>query len=271
MAVTDAWKINSGDKNILVAVLDSGINGGHEDLAGKVVKEVNFSDSPVVNDLYGHGTHIAGIIAANANNKLGIAGMAYSCRLLNVKVAGDNGRYNVFSLAKGITWAADNGANVINMSLYSTTPSRELEAAVKYAWSKGVVMVAAAGNSKGVGRVYPASYENCIPVAATDENGRIADWSNYGNWVHIAAPGEHIISTVVLGYEYKSGSSMAAAYVSGLAALLAASGNSNGDRLSNTSVKQTIEKRCITLSEGNRPGRVNALRALQTIKGDKDG
>ena len=119
----DEWQIISGTQDILIAVLDTGIDLQHEDLADKVVANVNFADSPTTDDLYGHGTHIAGIIAASTDNGFGIAGVVPSCHLLNVKVADDNGRCNSSTVAEGIVWAVDNGAKVINMSLTLTKPA----------------------------------------------------------------------------------------------------------------------------------------------------
>lgn len=191
---------------VLIAVLDTGIDQQHEDLAGKVVASVNFSDSPTVSDFYGHGTFVAGIIATNAK-----------CRLLNVKVADDNGVVLGPSVAKGIVWAVDNGAKVINMSLIVPTPSSALEQAVDYAWSKGVVLVAGAGNTKSI--VYPAFYPEVIAVAATDSEGELWPMSNSGDWVDAYAPGVEIFSTLPgNNYGYWSGTSMAAAYISAAAA-----------------------------------------------------
>ena len=146
----DAWQVTSGSPDILIAVLDTGIDLQHEDLADKVVASVNFTDSPTVSDVYGHGTHVAGIIAASADNDFGIAGLAPDCRLMNVKVANDRGLTDAATVAKGIVWAIDNGAKVINLSLTIPEPTQSLEEAVDYAWSKGAVIIAAAGND-GIG------------------------------------------------------------------------------------------------------------------------
>jgi subtilisin family serine protease len=137
----------SGGSEILVAVLDTGIDRRHEDLAGKVTKSVNFTTSATASDAIGHGTHIAGIIAANANNSIGIAGLAPNARLLNVKVVDDEGIVWASAVAKGIIWSVDKGAKIINMSLAIPTATPVLEEAVNYAWNKGVVIIAAAGNT----------------------------------------------------------------------------------------------------------------------------
>jgi thermitase len=219
--ISQLWRSTSGGSGVVVAVLDTGIDKSHEDLYGKVVGEVNFSDSPVTTDLYGHGTHIAGIIAANSDNGLGVVGVAPQSQLLNVKVAEDDGRCQASAIARGIIWAVDNGAEVINISIEIREPSAALEAAVNYAWENGAIVIAAAGNEGSQSPVYPAYYENVIAVAATGPDDTRATLSNYGQWVEVAAPGYDIYSTLPGNdYGYKSGTSFATAYVSGLAAIL---------------------------------------------------
>ncbi|MBA7712133.1 Thermophilic serine proteinase [subsurface metagenome] len=240
------WGVTLGSPDILVAVLDTGIDRNHEDLAGKVVAEVNFSDSPVVDDLHGHGTHIAGIIAANTDNSIGIAGVAPGCLLMNVKVADDNGRCDAAAIAEGIVWAVDRGARVLNISLCVSEPSKELEEAIIYAWSCGAVIVVAAGNDSGSVSQYPAYYPECIAVTATREDDSRSPLANYGDWVDVAAPGYQIYSTLPDDqYGYKTGTSQAAAYVTGLAVLLysiAIDGDSDG--WVNDEVRAAIESSC---------------------------
>jgi thermitase len=262
--VPQAWEVTSGEASVVIAVLDTGIDGKHEDLVGKVIAEVNFSDSPTVDDIYGHGTHVAGIIAAAANNGTGIAGVAYDCRLMNVKVADDYGIFYGSVAAKGVRWAVEHGAQVINMSLFSTEPSRDLEEAINYAWSKGVVVIVASGNCIGTKVAYPAYYSNCLAVAATDINDCLASWSSWGDWVDLAAPGVDIYSTLPGGqYGSKSGTSMAAAHVSGLAGLLFAlrsDKNSNGFIIDE--VRAAIEGGCDAVDLGAVKGRINAFNAV---------
>ena len=259
-----AWEVTSGANSVVIAVLDTGIDKQQEDLVGKVIAEVNFTDSLTTEDTYGHGTHIAGIIAAVANNNVGIAGLAYNCSLMNVKVADDQGRFDSSVAAEGVIWAVDHGANVINMSLVSTEPSPGLEEAINYAWNKGAVVIAAAGNLVGTKIVYPAYYSNCIAVAATDSNDYVASWSSQGYWVDVAAPGVDIYSTLPGNmYGNKSGTSMAAAHVSGLAGLLFAlrsDGNSNG--FINDEVRAAIENGCDELNTSAVKGRINAFHAV---------
>jgi thermitase len=259
-----AWKVTSGKPNIVIAVLDTGIDKEQENLVGRVIAEVNFTDSSTTDDIYGHGTHIAGIIAAWTESGTGVAGLAHDCRLMNVKVADDQGRFDGSVAAKGVNWAVEHGANVINMSLVSTEPSPILEQAIDYAWNKGVVVVAAAGNLVGTKIVYPAYYSNCIAVAATDSNDCIASWSSQGGWVDVAAPGVDIYSTLPGNkYGYKSGTSMAAAHVSGLAGLLFTLENDrNKDGFVNDEVRAAIENGCDGLNTYSVKGRINAFHAV---------
>ncbi len=234
------------DDSVIVAVLDTGIDKNHEDLVGVVIGEVNFTDSPTVSDIYGHGTHVTGIIAAGYDNDIGIDGVAPGSRLINVKVADDRGRCRLTALAEGIVWAVDNGAQVINISIEMHDSSPLLEEAIDYAWRNGAIIIAAAGNGGSSVPVYPASYDNCIGVTALKENGELAPLANYGNWVDAAAPGFNIYSTLP-GDEYghKYGTSFATAYVSGLAALLFPSmEDTNGNGRVNDEVREAILSVC---------------------------
>ena len=262
--VPQAWEVTSGEASVVIAVLDTGIDKEHEDLVGKVIAEVNFTGSPTAADVYGHGTHVAGIIAAAANNGVGIAGMACDCRLMNVKVADDCGVFYNSVVAKGVKWAVEHGANVINISLFDAEPSWNLEEAIDYAWSRGVVVIAASGNCIGTKVAYPAYYPNCLAVAATDSNDCLASWSGWGDWVDLAAPGVDIYSTLP-GDQYgsKSGTSMAAAHVSGLAGLLFALGSDkNGDGFINDEVRAAIESGCDVVDPVAARGRINAFNAV---------
>jgi len=262
----EAWQVTSGSQDVLIAILDTGIDQNHEDLKGKVMAEVNFTDSPTLDDIHGHGTHIAGIIAANSNNGTGIAGVASEVRLMNVKVADDKGRCQASAVADGIIWAVDSGAGVINISIELREPSLQLEDAVNYAWSQGAIIIAAAGNDGSQSPIYPAYYENCIAVAATRQNDTLAPLSNYGDWVNVAAPGFNIYSTLPDdGYGYKTGTSFAAPYVSGLAALLfSVVTDTNDDGRLNDEVRTAIETGAQELNiSGVGCGRINALKAVR--------
>ena len=190
-----AWDVTRGSSSVKVAIVDTGIKLNHPDLAAKIVAARNFTTSSTVDDVYGHGTHVAGIAAAVTNNGLGVAGVGYNASLMSVKVLGDTGSGYHSDIANGIIWATDNGANVINMSLGGPSSSTTLQQAVDYAWSHGVVVVAAAGNGGNSVPSYPGAYANVIGVAATDPNDRLYSFSTYGDWVDVAAPGNALSTT----------------------------------------------------------------------------
>jgi thermitase len=240
------WKMTAGNSDVVVAILDTGIDAAHEDLRDRVIAEVNFTNSPSANDINGHGTHVAGIICAASNNGVGVTGLVPDCKILNVKVADDYGFCQENTVARGIAWAVDNGADVINISLEIRNPSDSLEQAVNYAWQHGVLIIAAAGNQGNQSAVYPAFYENCIAVAAVRPDNTLAPLSNYGDWVDIVAPGFNIYSTLPgNNYGYETGTSFATAYVSAFAAMLSRTiCDVNGDGKSNDEIRSVIEKSC---------------------------
>lgn len=263
---TRAWDITKGSSDIRIAILDTGIDLEHPDLAGKIVASINFTDSPTA-DANGqsHATHVAGIAAAITNNSTGVAGLGRNCSLMNVKVLGDNG-YGYYSwIAQGIIWAADNGADVINLSLGGSTASTTLDSAVDYAWSKGAVVVCAAGNNGSTTPFYPAYCTNAIAVAASNVNDTLESWSNHGSWVEVAAPGSSIYATIPDNqYAYKSGTSMASPHVAGLAGLVfSVAGDTNGNGRVNDEVRSRIEATCDSVGVDVAYGRINAYKAVQ--------
>ncbi|WP_235848440.1 S8 family peptidase [Litchfieldia alkalitelluris] len=257
-----AWDIARGSSSQEIAVLDSGVDYNHPDLATKTIRGYDFVDrdyTPM--DLNGHGTHVAGTAAAATNNSTGVAGMAPNTRILAVRVLDANGSGSLANIANGIRYAADYGAEVINLSLGCDCASTTLESAVNYAWNKGSVLIAAAGNS-GVSTTFePASYANVIAVGAIDRYNRRASFSNYGTWVDVTAPGVDIASTVPnRGYSYMSGTSMASPHVAGLAALLAGQGRSNSQ------IRQAIQQTTDKISGTGsffRYGKINSNRAVR--------
>ena len=216
----EAWGITTGSASIVIAILDSGIDQDHPDLDGKLMWNINFTNSPTVDDRYGHGTHVAGIAAAESNNAIGVAGVCHNCSLMNVKVLDDDGWGYYSWIADGIRWAAYNDANVINMSLGGYQKSRTLESAVKYAWSEGAVLVAAAGNWGSAKRpAYPAAYRDVIAVTALDQKRRIYKKANSGAYIDFAAPGVRIYAAVPRGGRVMSGTSFATPYIAVLLAM----------------------------------------------------
>lgn len=222
-----AWDLATGSPAIIVAVVDTGVDLGHPDLAGNIASGgwdfVNGDDNP--QDDHGHGTHVAGIVAAVTNNALGVAGVAWQARILPVKVLDRDGDGTSSDVASGIRWAADAGASIISLSLGGPA-SRTLADAVAYAQQRGALVVAAGGNEyqEGNPTTYPAAYPGVIGVAATDRFDQRAFFSNTGPYIDLAAPGVDIFSTYwgasSSTYRALSGTSMAAPHVAGLAGLV---------------------------------------------------
>lgn len=283
----DAWHLTTGNCTIRVAVVDTGIDVGdpaglppdaaHPDLhaCGNTLVR-SFVSGEGGNDDNGHGTHVAGVIGARTNNGVGVAGANWQSQLMGVKVLNFLGSGTWSQVASGINWAANNGAKVINLSLGGSGGSKTLRNAVNNAWNKGAVLVCAAGNSGSSAPSYPAFYANCIAVAATDRNDVKPSWSTFGTWVDVAAPGVQILSTTqdtwewcflcwgqgyFEGYDSLSGTSMATSVVSGLAALIWASGLCT----TNTCVRNRIESKADPIPGTGTlwaKGRVNFLKSL---------
>lgn len=217
------WDLSRGGSSVRIAVVDTGVDQAHEDLLTKIVAGYDFvnNDSDPQDDSFtGHGTHVAGIAAAMTNNTIGIAGTSWGARIMPVKVLNAFGNGTIANVSAGITFAADNGAQVINLSLGTPINSPILQAAIDYAYNKNRTLVAASGNTN-TAVLYPAAYPNVIAVGAVDVTTARAAFSNFGPELSVVAPGVGIRSTMPgAAYGQKSGTSMAAGYVSGLAAIL---------------------------------------------------
>jgi subtilisin family serine protease len=202
MHLPDAWTTTTGNDSMILAIVDSGVQLNHPDLAGRLVPGYDFvnNDSDPSDD-FGHGTMVAGIAAAVTNNGQGVAGATWRGKIMPVKVLDSQGAASDEDIAAGITFAVDHGASVINLSLGGPGASDTLQTAVDYATSRNVVVVAAAGNDgeNGVTAAttphYPAACNGVISVGATDAAGNHAAWSSYGSWVDVVAPGVGIVST----------------------------------------------------------------------------
>jgi thermitase len=256
-----AWDIAEGS-GVKIAIVDTGVQSNHPDLAGKVVGGWDFVDNDSTpQDGNGHGTHCAGIAAAVTNNSTGIAGTAPKASILAVRVLNNSGSGTWTAVANGITYAADQGAKVISLSLGGTVGNSGLQQAVNYAWNKGSVVVAAAGNAGNTAPNYPAYYSNAIAVASTDQNDNKSSFSTYGSWVDVAAPGSSIYSTYPTStYASLSGTSMATPHVAGVAGLLASQGRSASN------IRAAIENTADKISGTGTywaKGRVNAYKAVQ--------
>ena len=237
---------------VTVAVVDTGVDATHTDLTGQVLPGGDFitgTEGQSI-DPHGHGTHVAGTIAAIAGNNTGISGIAPDAKILPVRVLGANGGGYMSTAAQGVVYAADHGADVINLSLSSTTPTD----AVAYARSKNVVVVAAAGNARAQGSPisYPAADDGVIAVAATDSADNPASYSNRGGYVDVAAPGSGIVSTYPTAkgdaYMRMNGTSMAAPHVAAVAALI----RSRYRTLNPDQVEAALESSAVNLGAAGR-------------------
>jgi serine protease len=226
--VPQAWDVSKTTGSQIVAVLDTGVDAGHPDLVGRLVIGYNAVSSTRPNpvDDNGHGTMTLGIIAATANNGIGVAGVGWSAKAMPVKVAGANGVANDLDVVEGLDWAVAHGAKVIDMPFGNPGDNPVLHDAIKRAIAKGVVVVAAAGNDGSSVLQYPAAYPEVIAVGATNAGGVLTDFSSYGDWVDIAAPGWDVLSTGLrstsqaVPYSFCSGTSCSASIVAGVVALV---------------------------------------------------
>lgn len=222
ITVPRAWNRTRGSERVTVAVVDTGVRANHPDLRGKVVGRHNSAYGTLaVRDRDGHGTAVASIIAANTNNRKGIAGVGWRTRLLAVKAADRDGRLWGDAIAGGIRWAVRNGADVINLSLGSSVDDPWVRSAVRFAQRRNVLVVAAVSNAGSTEAVYPAAYRGVLGVGATQGDG-LAPFSDRGEHVDVAAPGLGLRAAVPWGYATVDGTSFAAALVSGQAALIKA-------------------------------------------------
>lgn len=216
------WDHETGKKSVIVAIVDTGIDYNHTDLDDNYIATgYDFvNDDNVPGDDNGHGTHCAGIVAAEINNDVGVAGIA-DVSIMAVKVLDHRGYGTWWGVSEGIEWAADHDANIISLSLGEPVGHPVLSDAVNHAYSKGCLLVAAAGNNYGGHVSYPAKYDEVIAISAIDGNDNLASFSNKGPEIELTAPGVCILSTWSGGgYEALRGTSTAASHVSGVAALI---------------------------------------------------
>ncbi len=285
IGANQGWDITTGSSSVIVAVVDSGVDLTHPDLASNIIEGKTFVDgtySPA--DDEGHGTHVAGIIGAVGNNGIGVAGMAWQTKIMPIKVLDSYGNGTDSAVAQGIIWAADHGADIINLSLGGPGSSSTLENAVNYAYNAGALVVAAAGNSYQDGNPisYPAAYDHVLAVGAVGDRDEHAFYSETGYYVDVTAPGGNptgsyddnpnhwIVSTYWRGsgqdYAWIVGTSQATPHVSGLAALMLALNGS----LTNDELEQIIEDTAVDLGDPGRDdvfgyGRIDVPAALNRV------
>ena len=262
----------SGSPGITVAVIDSGVDASHPELTGRVREGWDFTKKIPgpggLVDGYGHGTHVAGVIGARTGDGVGIAGIAPDCPILSIRIFNDWGHSSEGVAAAAVTWAVDHGARVINASWGTILPGEAAKQAFADAVARGVVLVAATGNSgKNAEPAYPAAIPGVIAVAASTDLDGWPAFSSTGDHVSVAAPGESILSTYPVakgqGYRIMSGTSMAAPHVTGLVALML----SRDAALSPDTIKNRLERTAIdTVLTGrdmySGAGRIDAVRAL---------
>ncbi len=254
-----AWKRHP--RGARVAVVDSGVAAGHPDLQGKVADRYDFhNNNSTVEDLNGHGTHVAGIVGARTNNRAGVAGGCPKCKIIAAKALDKDLNGFDSNIAQAINWSVNRGAKVVNLSLGGLGEKSILKEAIDYANRKGAVVVAAGGNY-GDGRpVYPAAYNNVLSVAYTDARDTRSPNSSYGGWQDVAAPGVDIVSTVPGGYQSRSGSSFSTPHAAALAGILF------GQRRSKATVFRRIQLTATDIGPRGKDiyyghGRIDAARA----------
>lgn len=264
-----AWDQSQGN-DVLVAVVDSGVDYNHPDLQGRVIKgpDLANNDNDPMDD-QGHGTHVAGTIAATANNGVGVAGIAYNSKVLAIKVLGRDGSGDTSKIANGILKAAELGAKVINLSLGGPQASSVLKSAVDKATQQGALVVVASGNDGTSSPMYPAAYPNALSVGSTTTSDSRSSFSNYGSTVDIAAPGSEILSTTEKTYKKLSGTSMASPHISAGAAVLLGKNPS----LTNTQLREILTSTGDPATGFNNSAikRMNLVKALAAVGSNNGG
>lgn len=261
-----AWDIANG-AGVMIAVLDTGVDSAHPDLAPNLVPGWNVYDNNAdTSDVNGHGTAVAGAAAMAANNGSGSAGVAWGARIMPVRIAGPDGYAYWSTVAQGIYWAADRGAKVVNVSYNGVSASATVQAAAQYLRSKGGVVVVAAGNSGGEELVDPS--DALLTVSATDSSDLRAGFSSYGGYVDLAAPGVGIYSPVSGGgYGNWSGTSFSSPIVAGTAALMLSANN----RITPADIDRILKETAVDLGQSGNDiyfgaGRVNAAAAVSAAR-----
>jgi hypothetical protein len=245
----------------VIAVVDSGVEASHPDLAGAVDGGYDFVDEDTdAADLNGHGTAVAGIAAARANNGLGAAGVCWMCRILPLRVLRPEGFALKTTMARAIDYAVDHRAAVVNLSLYGEDDNAQLDASIRRARAAGVLVATAAGNEGWTTFEYPAAYPEAISVGATTEDGRLASYSNRGEWVKLAAPACNPTTQLGGGFGAGCGTSGATPVVAGVIALM----RSRAPFATAGQIEEALVRTARPVP-GVRFGLIDALAALQAL------
>jgi len=214
----EAWALSVGSSDVTIAILDTGVDSNHEDLASKIVPGWNiYGNNSDITDVNGHGTAVAGVAAASSNNAIGVASVAWACRIMPIRISDPSGYASYSAMSSGLTWAADHGARVANIS-YNVTGSSTVSTAAKYFQSKGGVVATAAGN--GGTEVQTNDDPYVLTVGATDPSDLLYSWSNSGKNLDLVAPGNASTPMNGGGYAGSGGTSIASPFVAGAAALI---------------------------------------------------
>ncbi len=263
-----AWDRTTGSSAVVVAVIDTGVDGTHPELSAHMVPGWNvIAGTANSADDNSHGTFVAGIIAATGNNGAGIAGVCWTCKIMPVKALDAQGNGSMFGAAQAIDWAVAHGANVINMSFGGAGGSSALQTSVDNAWAAGVVLVAASGNDNGA-VMYPAAYAHVIAVGSSSQSDARSSFSNYGPELDLVAPGENIVSTLCTcagfsgGYGSGGGTSFAAPHVAGVAALIIASGTTSNSAIVSKLTSSATDINSAGFDNETGFGRLNAAAAV---------
>lgn len=265
ISAPEGWDICIGSGVEPIAIIDSGVDPTHPDLFDKLLAGYNFvGDNTDTHDLRGHGTAVAGAAAAVTNNVEGVAGVAWNNPIMPLVVLNSNNLASYYDIAQAIIYAADQGIRVMNISIGGSSSSSTLQNAVNYAWNKGALIFACAMNNSTSTPYYPAACTHVMAVSATTSNDTLASFSNYGDWIDIAAPGTSILtSTNGGGYGYWQGTSFSSPIAAGLASLIL----SENSLLTNWQVADIMTENADDLGEpGFDPyygyGRVNVYASL---------
>ncbi len=243
-----AWDATTGSASTIIAVIDTGVDATHPDLAGKITTGANAGFNFVGNntntaDDESHGTFVAGIIAANANNGQGGAGVCWLCKIMPVKVLDSTGSGSTFNVSQGIDWAVAHGAKVLNLSLGAPTGTASLQTSVDNAWNAGVIVVAASGNNAADadptndGVLFPAAYPHALAIGSVTQAGARSTFSDFGPELDLMAPGENVLGTLCTcagnpgGYATGSGTSFASPHVAGVVGLMISNGITDRDTI----------------------------------------
>jgi subtilisin family serine protease len=267
-----AWSLTVGSSSVPIAIIDSGADSTHPDLKPKLLSGWNFltgtSNTSDTGCSGGHGTAVSGAAAAATNNLTGVAGVGWANPIMPLVVLSSTGVAQYSNIASAITYAADHGVRIISISIGGSTASSTLQSAVDYAWNKGAVVFAAAGNSSSTTPIYPAACNNAVAVSATSASDTLSTFSNYGTWLDVAAPGEGILTTQVGGgYGSWYGTSLATPLAAAVGALaLSANPSLTASQLVSLLEKNTDDLGTPGFDNYFGWGRVNAYKAVTAAK-----